>query len=140
MAFVSDTALADAVRLLREALPDVRVVYLFGSRAAGGQQTHAESDIDLAVLGARPLPAEAQWALQERLAGCLHASVDLVDLQAASTVMRMQVVSTGRVLYERSRPERDHFETYVYSAYAHLNEERRALLADIRDRGRIYGK
>ncbi len=128
----------EAVDMLREVLADVQLIYLFGSQADGAG--HAESDVDLAVLLPRALPARQRWEVQEDLARRLHRSVDLVDLRNASTVMRMQVVSTGRVLYEDSRAARDHFETYVYSSYALLNEERQSILEAIHRRGRVYGQ
>ncbi|NBC18065.1 MAG: nucleotidyltransferase domain-containing protein [Bacteroidetes bacterium] len=135
---VSADALDAAVTLLREALPDLRVVYVFGS-ATQTQPLRPDSDIDLAVLPARPLDAVARWDLQERLATLLRRDVDLVDLRSASTVMRIQVLRTGRVLYEVDVVTRQRFEMYALSAYALLNEERAAILADIHERGRVYG-
>lgn len=66
--------------------------------------------------------------------------VDFVDLRAASTVMRMQIVSTGTVLFESDRAVRQAFEVHTYSAYALLNEERAGILEDIHERGRVYGR
>ena len=40
----------------------------------------------------------------------LHRDVDRVDLRIASTVMRVQVISTGRILFERDPFERAAFE------------------------------
>jgi hypothetical protein len=68
----------------------------------------------------------------------LHRDVDLIDLRQASTVMRMQVVSTGESLFSADDPKREQFETMVYASYARLNEERRGILDDIRARGRVY--
>lgn len=134
---VSADLLDAAVMLLREALPDLKVVYVFGS-AAQGQPLRPDSDVDLAVLPARPLDAVARWDLQERLAALLHRDVDLVDLRSASTVMRVQVLRTGRVLYEANPGTRQRFEMHALSAYALLNEERAAILEDIHERGQVY--
>ena len=125
------------VRLLRDALPDVRVVYLYGSRASGG--VWAESDVDVAVLPARPLAPDVRWDLASRLADALRADVDLVDLRTSSAVMRHQVITTGRLLYERDAAERQRFELGAFNAYFDLNIERRAILEDIRRRGTVYG-
>jgi hypothetical protein len=65
--------------------------------------------------------------------------VDLVDLGAASTVMRAQVIGSGCVVADVDPVARQHFEVQALSAYALLNEERAGILADIRQRGRVYG-
>ena len=126
-----------AITVLRSALPDLAVVYLFGSAASG--EMHPESDVDLAFLATAKLDPVARFELQERLAALLHRSVDLVDLRIATTVLRVQVIGGGRVLYERSAGERARFEAAALGAYARLNEERRGILEDVRSRGRIHG-
>jgi uncharacterized protein len=128
--------LAPALPLLREAVPDLAAVYLFGS-AAEGTET-AESDVDHAVLAARPLDPVARFDLQERLALALGRNVDLVDLRAASTVMQAQVVAHGQVVLDVDPRARAEFEMVTLSAYALLNEERAGILADIRARGRVH--
>ena len=52
----------------------------------------------------------------------------------------MQVVSTGKALAVFDQPEKERFETYVYSSYARLNEERRAILAQALSEGTVYGR
>lgn len=133
--------LETAAEAVRQAVPEAVAAYLFGSLARG--EGRAESDVDLAVLlpVGHTLSAEALWDARERISKALGAEeVDLVDLQAATTVMRMQIVSTGRVLYKASRTARERFEMHTYSAYALLNEERRAILDDICRRGRVYDR
>lgn len=118
-------------------LPDVRVAYVFGSHASG--EATSASDVDVAVLMPHPLDPERRWHLQEALASRLHRDVDLVDLRRASTVLRAQIVTTGRVLHESDPAERALFEATALSAYARLNEERRDILADIKARGTVHG-
>ena len=135
---VSSAALDETlVRLLRAALPDVRAVYLYGSQATGAAR--GGSDVDAAVLPARPLALDVRWGLAARLAEALRTDVDLLDLRAASAVMRHQVIVTGRLLYERDAFERQRFELAAFNAYFDLNIERRAILEDIRRRGTVYG-
>ena len=125
------------VRRLRAALPDVQAVYLYGSQASG--HTRSESDMDVAVLLPRTLAPDVRWSLAARLADGLRTDVDLLDLRAASAVMRYQVITTGRLLYERNAAERQRFELAAFNAYFDLNIERRAILDDIRRRGSVYG-
>jgi hypothetical protein len=81
----------------------------------------------------------ARFDLQERIASRLHCSVDLVDLRTASTVMRVQVLEHGTILYDRRTGRRQAFEATALSAYARLNEERRGIIDDIRQRGSVHG-
>jgi predicted nucleotidyltransferase len=122
--------------LLRARVSGLTAVYLFGSSETGG--AHAASDLDLAVLSSAPLDPVSRWELQGDLSECAGRAVDLVDLRWASTVMRMQVVSTGRLLLSTDQAEVDRFEMYVYADYCRLNEERKAILDDIKRRGRIH--
>lgn len=65
--------------------------------------------------------------------------VDLVDLRAASTVLRARVIAEGERLFCAAESLCAEFEDVAFSAYARLNEERRAILQDIQQRGSVYG-
>jgi uncharacterized protein len=77
--------------------------------------------------------------LRSELEALLHAPINLIDLMTTSDVLRVQVIEHGRVLYERSRFERESFEMVALSRYAHLNEERAGILSDVFARGSIRG-
>jgi len=130
---MNDTAL---IEFARQAIPDLIALYRFGSQAKGNGRP--DSDVDLAVLARHPIPALRRFELAQELAAQLHRDVDLVDLRTASTVMRMQVISTGECLFTVSDRRQDEFEDLVYSTYARLNEERREILNDVRARGSVY--
>jgi predicted nucleotidyltransferase len=125
------------VQLICAQINDPIAIYLFGSRTAGA--VHESSDVDLAVLPRKLLSTGARWNLQEALAIALRADVDLVDLLSASTVMRLQVVSTGELLFEGDAHQRAEFEMITFSMYARLNEERRGILQKVKREGRVYG-
>jgi len=129
--------MADIVAHLRSALPDVVAVYRFGTWGTVAER--ADSDLDLAVLVPQRLPAARSWEIAQQLAPLAGCHVDLVDLRAASTVMAAQVVSQGERLYCSDERQCTEYEDYTYSAYARLNEERRDILRDIRERGSVYG-
>jgi len=116
----------------------VQAIYRFGSSVPGTDTP--ESDVDLAVLAPRPLGAATRFDLQERLADTLRRPVDLIDLRETSTVMAMQVVSTGVVIHEGDAAARGSFEDRTYSGYARLNEERRGILERIATEGTVYGR
>jgi predicted nucleotidyltransferase len=128
---------AEITQFLHGAIPRLVAVYRFGSTAT--DQAHAESDIDLAFLAATRIDPVERFAVQEKLASLLIQDVDLLDLHAASTVMRMQVISNGHVLATYDTKAREAFEDHAYSSYARLNEERREILEQVRRVGRVYG-
>lgn len=129
---------ADAVRLIRAEIRDLVAVYLFGSLADGSERPG--SDVDLAFLAPRQVEPARRFDLQERLASALQRNVDLVDLASATTVMRMQVVSRGKVLAEFDPVERERFEDFVYSSFARLNEERKGILDRVAREGTVHGR
>ena len=125
------------IEYLRKSVPELIALYRFGSQAKG--TARPDSDVDLAVLARNPIPAIRRFELAQELAIHLHRGVDLVDLRSASTVMRMQVISTGTCLDAPDEPARREFEMYAYSDYARLNEERRDILKRIAESGVVYG-
>ncbi|TKB67410.1 MAG: nucleotidyltransferase domain-containing protein [Nitrospira sp.] len=131
---MNDTGL---VEYIKKSIPDLIALYRFGSQAKG--TARPDSDVDLAVLSRVALSELRRFELAQELATQLHRDVDLVDLRSASTVMRMQVISTGECLNAPGESARREFEMYAYSDYARLNEERREILKRVRMSGLIYG-
>jgi len=131
---MNDNAL---IEFARQAIPDLVALYRFGSQTK--RNIRPESDVDLAVLARNPIPALRRFELAQELAAQLHRDVDLLDLRTASTVMRMQVISTGECLAAPEEAARREFEMYAYSDYARLNEERRDILKRISASGLVYG-
>lgn len=129
---------ARIVEVLRDALPDLQLAMLFGSRASG--EARGSSDHDVAVLTPRPLNALRRFELAEVVAEAIGTDVDLVDLRAADTVLRSQVVTTGRVLDQVGGDDVETFLDFVYADYARLNEERGGILRDVRERGRVHAR
>ncbi len=129
---------ATIAAIVRAGVPAVSAIYRFGSSVTDAAR--ADSDVDVAVLALEPLDPLVRFDLQERVAAAIHRSVDLVDLRRASTVMASQVVTRGIVLDEPDPAARARFENFVYSSYARLNEERRAILERVRAEGTVYGR
>jgi predicted nucleotidyltransferase len=129
--------LVAAVELIVARVPGLIAVYLFGSVARGDQTF--ESDIDFATLASRPLTPKVRWELQQELSVLLYREVDLIDLRASSTVMRVQVLGSSELLLDLDTYARATFEATALSTYTRLNVERRHILEDIRQRGHVYG-
>jgi predicted nucleotidyltransferase len=130
---VDDTAL---VEYIKKSVPGLIALYRFGSQAKG--TARPGSDVDLAALSRVTLSELCRFELAQELATQLHRDVDLVDLRSASTLMRMQVISTGECLFKVCDQLQGEFEDLVYSTYARLNEERREILNEVRTRGSVY--
>jgi len=126
------------VAKLLESIPDVRAIYRFGTWGTAAERP--DSDLDLAFLPGAPTDSVLRWELAQQIACLVGRDVDLVDLLTASTVLRMQVLATGERLYCSGCADVESFEDVVFSEYARLNEERREILEDIRQRGTVYDK
>lgn len=77
---------------------EVTAVYLYGSAAA--DRLTSESDVDVGVLYRREQrpTAARQLADQSALAARLNRDVDLVVLNDASPILRMQILKNGRLI------------------------------------------
>ena len=130
------TESAEVVSTLRSAFPDAIAIYAFGSRITGN--THAESDLDLAILVAGYADPLQLWDIANNLADKTGYSIDLLDMRAASTVMQYQILQIGQRLWGKNL-EAGLFECFVLSEKTALNSSRATLLSDIQTRGNIYG-
>ena len=128
---------SEIITTLKSVVPDLLALYRFGSHGSAFERK--DSDIDLAILGRRPLEPGLVWNLGQELASKLGREVELVDLAKASTVLQAQVVAYGERLFCADPVYCEPFEDYILSAYAHLNEERRGILSDVLHRGSVYG-
>jgi len=123
------------VAVLREKLPGLLAVYLFGSQALN--MAGPDSDIDLAILAGGRQDTLTLWNLGQDLASMIDRDVDLLDLRAASTVMQYQIITTGRRLWKKD-VQAGLFECAVLSQKTELDTARAALLQDIQREGRVY--
>ncbi|MBK7765556.1 MAG: nucleotidyltransferase domain-containing protein [Sulfuritalea sp.] len=74
--------------------PQVVLVLLFGSVAAGQQRT--DSDLDVAVAAGHPLTMEEKIAMIGLLAERTGRPVDLIDLNGVAEPLLGQIVRHGR--------------------------------------------
>ena len=88
----------EALTRVVASVADLRLAVLFGSAARG--EDRADSDLDVGVLfagGAQTDPA----ALRVRLERETGRVVDLIQLDSAAPLLRMEIGRHGRVLFER---------------------------------------
>lgn len=126
----------EIVQKLRSTVHDLLAIYVFGSRVQG--TSGPNSDLDLAVLVAGYAEPVALWSLAGELADTAGCSVDLLDLRAASTVMQYQIVTTGQRWWAKDA-QAALYEAAILSEKTALDTARAGLLADIQQKGTIYG-
>lgn len=125
------------IQTLLARVPKLLAIYAFGSRIQG--TAGPDSDLDLAVLVAGYAEPLVLFELAGDLADAAGCAVDLLDLRAASTVMQYQILTTGERWWQQ-----DHqaalFEAAMLSEKTALDTARAGLLADILERGTVYGR
>ena len=99
-------------------LPEIQLVYLFGSHA--GETTTPMSDIDIAYLDDG---SSSQFDLDAKLEGVVletvpdAARIDLVRLGNAPVVVQYRVIRDGRLIYNSSEDALTAFEEGVINRY-----------------------
>lgn len=104
----------------------VRLADLFGSLAAGREP----DDVDLAVL---PRNGDLSPLRQAIMKDLDTERVDLVNLKAASPVLKFEVVSSGRLICKTDDMTENEFETAVLREYhdtAHLRARQAEMLRE----------
>lgn len=125
------------IQTLQARLPHLLGVYAFGSRMTG--TARPGSDLDLAVLVAGYAEPLVLFGLAGELADVAGCTVDLLDLRAASTVMQYQIITTGQRWWAGDA-QAALYEAAVLSEKTALDTARAGLLADIQQRGTVYGR
>jgi predicted nucleotidyltransferase len=115
-------------------VPEIQLVYLFGSQVTGN--TGPASDYDFGVL----LDSTAAWPqmrteLGHRLAQALDTGrIDLILLNRAPIELAFAVIAQGELLFERDVATRVEYEARIMSLYGDylpiLREQRRDILKD----------
>jgi predicted nucleotidyltransferase len=125
--------------------PEIQAAYIFGSVAQS--RARPDSDIDIAVLLAKVIPAGRALGYRLRLAAdlgaALHRSdVQLVILNDAPPLLAHRVLSQGVLVHERGHAARVRFHVQTARRYADLvpTLERyvQRLKRDVRE-GRVGG-
>lgn len=128
--------LTQRLRLAVAARPEIRLVYLFGSTAAG--TARPASDVDVAILfDELPAPATLD-VLAERLEAAVGRRVDVVVLNSASPLLAREVVAGGRLVLCRDDDERVRFVTRTTARYQDTAHLRRVQHAYLRERSEAH--
>jgi predicted nucleotidyltransferase len=123
------------IDFLENKFPELSGIYIYGSYAIN--QENQESDIDIAFLTEEKITTVEKWKIQEELAAKLDKDVDLVDLKNASVVLRKEIIEKGKLIYSTNQYKVESFEMTTLSMYIDLNETRKNILNDYREK---YGR
>jgi len=126
----------DKIKIIKKVLVDALapyLIYIFGSTVKG--RGREESDIDIAILRDKKIDEYELFILSQKLADILKSEVDLIDLSKASTVFRIQIIKTGKLIYNSDNLNKMYFQMRTMKDYVLLNEERQEIINKIKSSG-----
>lgn len=115
--------------------PNVLLAFLFGSYAS--KQMKTSSDIDIGVFFDEMPSFYEMNNLKEYLSEVLKRDIDLVALNNASPIIRMQVIKKGILLFQRHKNDFSMFYGDTVNQYDDLKTIRKKCEDNIL-KGRIY--
>lgn len=95
------------------AIPDVQLVYVYGSFAKGREAKH--SDIDIAIAGSQKFSAEKMATYTLQLDKLLRREIDLVDMYLHEGLLLKEILTTGSCLIRRDISLQLRFIQKLYS-------------------------
>jgi len=113
---------------------DFLLVFLFGSFARGFGTD--ESDVDVAIMFKKVPDFYELCDLEDQLSRCAGKEVDIVTLNTASPIIRMQVLRYG-VLVKRDKRTYNDFFVSTFNEYNDLKYLRKEIEENLL-KGRIY--
>lgn len=113
-------------------VPTATAVWLFGSAAKG--HWRAGSDLDLAVQTQSDWSAADRLEAAQTLAQSLGVDVDLLDFQRLDTVMQVQVLDTGRLVYARDPVALLQYAGFLHTEYQNIQRWRQPMMRGLANR------
>ena len=116
---------------------EILLVFLFGSFAS--RRIRPSSDVDIGILYKTIPDIDAINAVTAELSSVLQREVDLVVLNQASPILKMQILKKGILLYAVGRKYFSQFFTDTVNQYDDLKRIRKSCEENIL-KGRIYAR
>jgi predicted nucleotidyltransferase len=110
------------------------LVFLFGSIARGFSTD--ESDVDIAIMFEKVPDLFELNDLRDQLSRCAGMEVDLITLNTASPILKMQVLRYGLLIKKVGRDYNEFFVSTVRE-YSDLKYVRKEIEANL-SKGRLY--
>ena len=128
---------ATILSAVQAALPDVTGVWVYGSYVH--ERMRVDSDVDIAVMLHGKTSALQIWEAANEISLNIHRDVDLVDIRSVGTLLQFQIVTSGRRLLAFGN-EPFTYEIFALKSMNELSALHAAQVADILQRGSVYGK
>ena len=135
---MNKVSISDMIKKLKEALTiqrDIVLVFLFGSFVRGDITSF--SDLDIAIYFTDTIDFYRINDLREDISEMLGIGVDIVVLNTASPVIKMQVLKKGTLLINKDQRAYNEFFVNTVKEYDDLKRTRKEIEEKIL-RGRIY--
>lgn len=118
--------------------PEIAFAYLFGSQATG--KATMKSDVDIALFFNENQQPDMDQLLQieDRITSLLKQEIDILVLNNATPVIRMQVLKKGKRIFENAHQSFIRFFIKTVNEYDDLKRIRQVNERNIL-KGRIYG-
>jgi len=129
---------SSAVRVIRQFLPSVLAIYVYGSMARGDD--HPASDIDLGVLLPHSERIPNLLLLCGTLCEDLRREVNVVDLRRVGNILRKEVLTDGIVLYAKDPDLLLGWEAEAMSEYAEHAVRTKDIVQQIAETGVGYAR
>jgi len=114
--------LVQAIQAALAPIGDIRVAYLFGSRASGTERP--DSDLDIGIAVTRELDelqrGRIKLSVIDALTGALGAlgeRADIVDLDRAGSAVAFAAIARGHCVLSRERADRVRLEARIARRY-----------------------
>jgi uncharacterized protein len=119
--------IATLLKVLKDQVPGLRLVMLFGSFADDRQRPN--SDIDIAFAAKRPLDSRALFDLKLDLQTVGARRVDLIDLgdAAVSLILKHEIIATGKAIFEADNYVLSEYEGPIFRDYHDFIYRRREI-------------
>ncbi|MBM4140583.1 MAG: nucleotidyltransferase domain-containing protein [Nitrospira sp.] len=135
---MNKVSISEVIKKLKETLTmhsDIVLVFLFGSFVRGDITSF--SDLDIAIYFTSTVDFYRINDLREDISALLGIDVDIVVLNNASPVIKMQVLKKGTMLINKDRRTYNEFFVNTVKEYDDLKRTRKEIEEKIL-RGRIY--
>jgi hypothetical protein len=130
-----NVGLTQKLKAFFEGIPAVALAYLFGSAATG--HSRKDSDVDIGAVFEDLLDTDSINDLRDKLNALLRREVDLVSLNRASPILKMQVLKHGRLIYASDKKHLHQFFVDTVNQYHDLKTIRKRCEESIL-KGRLY--
>ncbi len=129
--------LEEQIRTYFQNVPNINAAFVYGSIAAGNEQSHSDIDIALLLTGER-LDFKGRSHIIHDLMQLLDRDIDLVSLKEVSSVLQVQILKKGKLLFCKDKSQLTRFQVKAVREYLDLKKIRKPIEEQLKNVS-IYG-